>query len=318
MNDKFTWPAYPETVEEFEALMRAVDAALSSEGLKPFQRPLNVPRKFWEAFKWGGNVLPDRQLAQEPGFTGDVLMAKAHEWYEQSYGRKLDADFAFGYAPYRLGNAIWRIRAGLTRGEVALFIDRNVERGGPAIVLGTQGRPAIFNVLAAVEGLPHGLAQRLTDRALDEYADFYVYLLKTLAWRDRLPGDELFRVARADYDQSTADLLAHRYGQSRWGAQQAVEKTIKGILSIAGTKFPRDRSGHDVLLLADLLARHHDVRLEAAALKTVSCSASVRYGEVVSSESDAYDANHAALHVLEQLSAAENVSRLLASGRARQ
>ncbi len=36
------------------------------------------------------------------------------------------------------------------------------------------------------------------------------------------------RQPRADYDASTADVLGRRYGQARWGAQQAVEKTLKG------------------------------------------------------------------------------------------
>lgn len=109
---KFSWPAYPTTDAEFEALMSAIDAALAAEGLKPFQRPLHVAFKFWEAFGWGGLAIPPRELADLPGFTGDVLMAKSYRWYELGYGAQLKSDMAYGFAPARLGNGVWRVQIG--------------------------------------------------------------------------------------------------------------------------------------------------------------------------------------------------------------
>lgn len=315
MKDKFAWPNYPHDADEFESLMRAIDLALSKEGLKPFQRPLNVSRLFWEAFGWGGNVLPSRELARQPGFTGDALMAKAHEWYEQAYGEQLKSDFALGYAPYRLGNAVWRVRVGVAYGQVALYADRNLENRG--VMLGGRDKPATLNVLCAIENLPRGLAERLTDHVLQEYAEFYVFLFNVLAWREDLPKTELLDMARDDYDASTAELIAHRYGQARWAAQQAVEKTIKGLLFIAGTDFPRGSNGHDLRRLGDLLAQQHEIRIEPALLNATACSPRVRYGEEPSTEADAYIANHGALGVLEQLRTNRNVEALIASSRAK-
>jgi HEPN domain-containing protein len=315
MKGKFAWPRYPHNADEFESLMRAVDLALATEGLKPFQRPLHVPRKFWEAFGWGGNVLPSKELARQAGYTGDILMAKAHEWYEQTYGEQLKSDFALGHAPYRLGNATWRVRVGVVYGQVRLFVDRNLENRG--VMLGSGGKPATFNTLCAIENFPKGLAERLPDHVICEYAKFYAFLFYIFAWRESLPRTELLDMARADYDASTAELIAHRYGQSRWAAQQAVEKTIKGILSLAGTEFPRGASGHDLLRLGDLLAQQHQIRIEPALISGAACSARVRYGEDPSTEADAYNANHAALGVLDQLRTNRNLEALISHHRVR-
>lgn len=305
---KFTWPAYPQTAAEFELLMQAVDTVLAKQTLKPFQRPLHVSRKFGEAFGWSGNVLPSRERAAEPGFEGEVLMAKAHQWYEQNYGEQLNADFAYGHAPYRLANALWQVRAPWLAGTVDLFIDRNLTNEGRSI--GVRS-PATVNMLCAIERLPQGLAERLSEQVLHEYAQFYVFILHVFVWRAELPPHKLFYMAQADYESSTADLLAHRYGQARWGAQQTVEKTLKGVLSIAGTEFPRGAKGHDLIQLGALAAQQHQIQVEPALLKATACSAAVRYGEVPSTEDEAYTANHAALGVLEQLRKSAAVKQLL-------
>ena len=54
----FSWSARPTTEAEFKALMQAIDTALTAKGLKPFQRPLHVGRKLWEAFNWSGSIFP--------------------------------------------------------------------------------------------------------------------------------------------------------------------------------------------------------------------------------------------------------------------
>jgi hypothetical protein len=50
----FSWPSYPSSEQEFEALMKAIDESLSSDGYIPPARPLLIGRKFFEAFGWGG------------------------------------------------------------------------------------------------------------------------------------------------------------------------------------------------------------------------------------------------------------------------
>ncbi len=307
----FSWPAYPTNDLEFESLMAAIDAALAAEGVKPFQRSMHVGFKFWEAFKWGGNVFPDKRLADEPGFQGDILMAKSHRWYEQMYGEKMKSDMAYGFAPARLGNAIWRVRAGVTFGAVSLFVDRNLANRGRTFVSGQQG-PASFNILCAVEDLPQGLADRLSETTLREHMKFHILMHEALQWRDQLPRTELVQLAHADYDESTSALLGGRYVQARWGAEQSIEKMLKGLLTAGGTEYPTQGArGHNLERLAKLLNEHHGITLNGALLRSAGCSPAVRYAEEVCTESQAISANHAVLGVLDELRRSTEVAALI-------
>lgn len=290
--------------------MTALDKALSDEGLKVFQRPMHVGRKFWEAFGWSGLVFPPREMANHQGYDGDVLMAKAQRWYEEKYQDRLKSEWAYGFAPVRLGNDVWRVRAGISFGTVQLFIDRNLLNRG--VQLGVGGVVASHNVLSEVEELPQGFADRLTDVALREYFDFYVFMFESLQWRDELPRTELLRMASADYDESTASVLGGRYGQARWAAEQSVEKTLKGFLTIAGTSFPTGGpNGHNLEHIAGILLQHQGIAVNPGLLKLAACSPKVRYGEEPSSEAQALQANNAVLGVLEQLRKSPRTAALL-------
>lgn len=310
----FTWSSYPKTQGDFEELMKAIDAKLASSGLKPFQRPMHVGRKLWEALGWSGSSFPDKRLADEAGYEGEVLMAKAYRWYEDTYGNKLKGDFAYGFAPARLGNALWRVRAGLVYGTVQFFVDRNLENRGVPIAGGLNAGPATFNILCAVEGLPQGLVNMLTGEMLREHFDFHVLMHVALQWREELPKTELFGMARQDYDECTSSVLAGRYGQARWAAEQAVEKTLKGLLSIGKTEYPKGgKNGHSLEHASQLLKNHHGITLSSAVLALAECSPAVRYGEEASSEEQALRANHAVLAVLDELRRSKSAQALLST-----
>ena len=227
-------------------------------------------------------------------------MAKAYRWYEETYADKLRAEWAYGHAPVQLGNALWRVRAGVTYGTVRLFVDRNLQNHG--VQLGSRGTEASMNVLCEIEGLPQGLVDRLPDQALFEHFEFHVFMHQGLQWREQLPQTDLLSVAYADYDESTASVLGGRFGQARWAAQQAVEKTLKGILAIGGTSFPTGGpNGHNLVHLGRLLEQNHGISVNRALLDLAGCSPRVRYGEESSTEKQALLANHAVLGMFEQL-----------------
>jgi HEPN domain-containing protein len=290
--------------------MQAVDASLAGAGLKPFQRPLHVPRLLWEAFQWSGDILPPDTLADHPGFSGAVLMAKVHRWYKIFYGDQLNMPGVVGHFPYRLANAVWKVRAPVVYGTVSFFVDRDLARTGTK--LGSRAARATANVLGQVQKLPEGLAARLSDEQLSEFATFFRFAMRALMWRQSAMGGAMFEMAYDDYDASTEDVVGGRYGQARWGAQQAVEKTFKGLLSLAGKPFPTGGpNGHNLKHLSDLLKDAFAVALPEALVALASCSAAVRYGEQPSSEGQALSANHAVLGVLEELSKSAAIAQLL-------
>lgn len=305
--EKFSWPSAPTTQAEFERLMQAVDIALEQRGLQPFQRDMHVPHLLWEAFGWEGNLFPAGVLSKAPGFDGDVLFAKARDWYRQIYGDRMNSEMSPGGVPLRLGNALWRLRFPLVYGTVTFVVSRQLSAPG-------EHAQARCNMLDCVEGLTPAMAERLDDAQLTQFAQFFVRTLETLNWRDALPGTPLLEAAHKDYDASTADLLGRRYGQARWGAQQAVEKTAKAVLKLSGIAYPTGGpNGHNLAHLAQLLDTHLGIGLDAGAISAAKCSPGVRYNEETSSESQALSANHAVLDILATLSASAAVGTALSN-----
>lgn len=311
MSNSFLWPKIPETDAEFEALMQAIDGVLAARGLKPARRPLNVPPLLWEAFAWEGNILPPRELASRLGFKGQVLLAKAYRWYDQVYADKIKMDSSFAHIPVIVGHDIWRARIILVYGGVQMFVDRDLHNRGNR--MGSGKNRSTFNILCAVDGLSQELSARLSDAELERYAKLTQIAYKALVWREGLPRDELLTTARGDYGSSTEDVLGRRPAQARWASQQAVEKTFKGLLAIAGLAFPTGGpKGHDLLHLAELLERGASIAIDSSDLTAASCSPRVRYGEEPSTETQALNANHAVLRILQQMAECPHSAALLA------
>lgn len=307
----FSWPSYPSSEPDFEALMKAIDQSLSLEGYAPPARPLLVGRKFSEAFGWGGSIFPPRELAEEPGYSGLVLMAKAQRWYEQCYGNQLKIAPGFGSVPVRLGNALWRMRTIGIYGQVELFASRDLMNDGVRLASATVN--ASHNVLRSIDDLPQGLANRLTDVELSQLLAFFLLAQDTLSWFHGVQeANKLFPVAQADFEQCTEDILARRYPQACAAAQLAAEKVVKGFLGCGGTKYPTGgKLGHDLLHLGELLRKRHEIGISEELLKNASCPSGVRYANEPASEERAQKANHAVLVILCQLKVNPKTASLL-------
>lgn len=307
---KFIWPAYPSSEPEFEQLMVAIDKALATQHLTPFQRPLHVGRLFWEAFGWGGRMTPPDELADQPGYQGDILMAKAHRWYTQTLGNRLKTYSELGYVPARLAQTTWRVRIAGWYGSVEFFLHRNLLNKGSS--KGSQSSLPSMNILTLVEDLPQGLVDRLSDSELKAHFEYHMFAVENIQWLDNLPRTNMLSVAKGDYAGSTHELLAHRYPQSRWAAQQCVEKTLKGFLEIAGTDYSkRGKDGHNLTKLAKTLHDEHGISINSCLIDMAHCSTGARYQDEPSTEDQAFQANVAALHIFDTLRKSSEIVRLL-------
>lgn len=308
---KFSWPAYPKSKAEFEQLMAAIDDLLAAEELKPFQRPFHVGRKFWEAFSWGGLALPPDELADQPGFQGDVLMAKAHRWYKETLGNRLNSYFELGYVPALLGRTIWRVRLAGWCGTVNFFADRNLSNKG--LSKGTKTTSPSMNILTLIEDLPQGMVDRLSNSEIEAHFRFHMFSVESIQWRNNLPCTNILAVARDDYNCSTQEILENRYAQARWAAQQCVEKTLKGMLEIAGSTYPKGGKGHDLSNLAKMLQEEYGVGISDHLIKTAHCSTGARYKDEPSTQIQALHANLAALGIYDTLSKSPQIEKILAN-----
>jgi HEPN domain-containing protein len=293
----FSWPTYPKSEGEFVQMMQALDAALVH--VPPPSRPLHLGLKLNEAFRWEGNVFPSHELTEREGFEGDVLMAKAQRWYRQTYGQRLSTAFDNASGPLSIGQAIWRVHVPRIYGNVQPFVDRDLSNEGTPIAPIHSRLPATFNALRMVDGLPQGMANQLTDEDLQHYMDFFVAMTSALTWRDRLTSQPLFLIARDDYAESTEAVISGRWIQACWAAAQAAEKTLKGLLTVAGIRnFPRSgKQGHDIALIAAHL-KPLGIAVPSSITEDLEWSAQVRYGAPEPTQQEALKANHGVLRLL--------------------
>jgi len=171
--------------------------------------------------------------------------------------------------------------------------------------------PPNSNALCCVQKLTQGIASRLSDDELKHYAYAFQEALEALMWHDSLPKSDLFDMAQKDFASSTDDLIARRFGQSRWASQQAMEKTIKGLLTLGGTPFPTSGGGgHNLPSLSRLLATSHDIHIPEPALMSGHCPAAVRYGEHPSTEDQALAANTAVITALQSMRKSPGTAKL--------
>lgn len=291
----FEWPPGPPKNEvEFERLMWAVDACLYAEGLEPEQRLEGFQDRLNEAMWCGEAAYPDDACADLPGYEGEILAAKGRRWYQEVYGGRLLTAYKWGFAPVRLGNALWRMRIPQRHGlSCWFFADRNLDNLGKngdgkplrkdSLIVATKER-AHVNCLCLVEDLTQGMASRLRDPEIAEFLDICRFAIVGLSWLVNLfwhveynDGGLLFTAFR-DYAASTDSLLNGRYEQSRWDSAQAVEKIIKGLRTIAGqgaqTKEEKKRrawSTHDLTAMAEPLRNDSGVDINMKWLREAYC-----------------------------------------------
>lgn len=290
--------------------MLAIDNWLARKDLSPFQRPLHIGLLLSDALAWEGCALPSKELADEPGFTGDHLLAKAFKWYEQVYGDELKTDWAIGYIPIKIFNNLWKVRLPIFYGSCNFFVDRNLHNKG--ILGGGINKEVSVNVLSLIEHIPPGLVVRLSENEAGDIFETIMWAINTFYWWHSLRGHIYFDVARNDFSSSTDEILKGSYGQSKWGAAQAVEKTLKGFLALRHLETPRGPEGHNLVKLGNILNEKLNIKVNPKALEFAKCSPGARYGEETTTQDQALIANFAVIEIISELSTSPQVATILA------
>jgi HEPN domain-containing protein len=337
ISQRFEWPdGNPSKEAEFECLMWALDKHLAEQRGQPLYRLMGfyIEDALQEAgLDWGITYAWRSESAREPGYTGGPLVAKAYQWYARVYGEKVSgrnaaADmWSFGFFPAKLGHgAVWKVRipTTMTWPRFVFDVEGFTGSGGNNYV---RHDAETANVLDLVESLPLKLIDYMSEAEQSDltalcgtalgaarwlrYADKTLAAAEMVAEKDRA----LFRHARQDYVSSTANLLHYNFSQSRWSSSQAVEKMIKGLLAVAGKKYPKT---HELSRLGKIMEQEIGVAPRKDCLKIGMCSTDARYDDTRTTLDECLQANHAVLKIAEQFSEDKMVERLLASARAGQ
>lgn len=296
-----------DTAAGFEAFMQVADAEMQRRGYRPHTRTGMLERYLLERLGFSRvHRLDDLNVKALVGIDTAALRQTVSAWYFEVYGNQMAPTYTLGHVPLPLGHGVWRARIPTGFGH-SFFVDRNKEElGRPATAQGAGGS---YNVVALIEGVTDGLIRRLSDEQLAEVLDLVTCASAALQAREDLPEDTLFDLAKSDYACSTDNLVALRFVQSAWSAQQAAEKTMKGILRLAGIPYkPYGVQGHDLPYLGGLLRPLVDLNEEA--LVAANRHPKVRYGDQPCNLATALGANFGVLQIVLALSCSDKVKAL--------
>ena len=285
--------------------MLAIDKELAARGRNLYNRPMHFNQLLHGAFTGPlKNVFPV-EYTNQSGFEGELLLAKTAAWYTKVFGDRICFNSMFGYAPFQLGEKIWNVRAPFIFGNVPWTVSRQVNSP-------TDRYAAQINVLDEVEGLTQDIVDAASEEALAQFEAFYTAMHRGLAWRLLLPGSSLLKSAAAHYNACTADTLYGKFNSACGNAQQAVEKTFKGLLNIGSTPYPKSSGSDCLVVLAGILEHEHSIALSPAFIAQASCLPSVQE-EAAKTRKEALQANHAVLNLLNELALHPDAQTLLRS-----
>ena len=303
---EWSWDIRPATVEEFDRMMVSLDGHLASLGLGPAQRPMNAALVVSSTLGLSGTPILGGKADRGAPFSPKDLLARVHDWYEESYGDKTKIDFSPGSIVVSLHGNLWEMKMPKVWGSFQLFIRPDLSSQGNTIA--TKGSPPVsYNILCSVQGMTQTYANRLTREEMASLAGRFINGYEAVVCLDDLKGHDLFEEARGDYRHSVDALLTGReLGKARWDTAQCAEKVLKGLLARDGHSYPTfGGKGHDIERLGELVKEKLGFELPAADLAAVHCSPAVRYGEQKNTTEEALSAHEALVRLLQALAKAK-------------
>jgi len=295
----------PATSEEYEKMMVSLDGHLASLGLGPAQRPLNAALVVSATLGLSGTPILGGSSDRGENFSPKDLLARVHDWYEETYGDRTKIDFSPGSVVISLHGNLWEIKMPKVWGSFRMFISPDLSNTGNHIA--TRGAPPVqHNILCSVQGMTPAYAKRLSKDEMLLLAGNFINGYEAVMCLDDLKGHSFFDEARVDYRHSVDALLTgHELSKARWDTAQCAEKVLKGLLGRDGHAYPTSgRKGHDIEHLGDLVKEHLGIDLPTADLAVVHCSPAVRYGQERSTTEQALAAHEALVRLLHLLAQA--------------
>lgn len=274
-------------------------------GLGPAQRPLNAALVVSSTLGLSGTpILGGSGDRGEPFSPGDLL-ARVHDWYEETYGEKTKIDFSPGSVVVSLHGNLWEMKMPKVWGSFQMFISPDLSNKGGRIA--TRDSPPVqHNVLCSVQGMTQAYAKRLSKDDMLLLAKKFIAGFDAVVCLDDLKGHNLFNEARGDYRHSVDALLTgHELSKARWDTAQCAEKVLKGLLARDGHAYPTfGAQGHDIKHLGGLAEEKLGIDLPTTDLAMVYCSPAVRYGQEKSTIEQALVAHEALVRLLHLLAKA--------------
>jgi HEPN domain len=262
-------------LEEIDALMASTDVPITARGIRGWML-------FCERHRLEGISM------------FDPVSNRVMSWFDARYGDRLKLDLDFGHSVLSLRGDIFRFRCPRIFGRVWMFFDPALSAYETNHV--GINRPSLLNAPRLVDGITPTYANSLAPDERKRILDIVVRSEVKLARIDDAGMQPFLSEARADLRTSVEQMMLResQFGPSKWASLQAVEKFLKSYISQNGGSFERN---HLLVPLADTAERLGLETTSRVALKTIQCSASVRYDAAAVSKTEAFEAHIAAISI---------------------
>jgi len=299
--------------DDIEPTLREIDQELKEGGIKPHQRSLHAMILFGQKFNISLPLVFPGPTSSYPEEVGKNIYytEKILAYYEDVYGSAQQVDPSEKARVVVLADGdLWQLPIPLIYGEARIGFLRNFLPPRPII----SNEPAMINPCQELVHITPKRLNHFSDDDLDEVSVMFRVGFGARKAFDRFrSSDHGFAEAENDWLASVIYLTTREpsCGQSCWSSLQMVEKFMKGLLRCIGD-VPHEvirKCGHKLVELHELLERSMptlDLKQEIA---LVQCSDKVRYGEVLVSRTEAYEAHKAALDVVSRLGTVQSMNR---------
>jgi hypothetical protein len=283
----------PTDARGFARMMEEVDAHLRRQGVAVHARPMlgwvTIGTSLGQSLRLvGSNFSP-----LDGVYVGDSLTARIFRWFEFRYADKLKTRFGPGRIVVLIRDDPWELNLPKIWGSVQFVISRKrTSDGRPQI---SKSGPCLVNILDLVEELPHGLRDVLTHEEMEAIGSHFIAGFEAMSSLYEVGKRPLIAQALSDFDIAVQCLIASKnYGNARWAALQACEKSLKAFIEILGGQFPRSHNLQELANIAKTLGLEVP-RVER--LASVQIGAGVRYGEIAPTLSEAFAGYWASLEI---------------------
>jgi HEPN domain-containing protein len=276
--------------------MEDIDSEMIAEGIKISARPFVAGLKITGRYNVTLDACPPRRPPKQGCFDPPEISIRIHDWIELRYGKRVNIPFHIGRIVLPLRGALYKINCPITWGHVQ-FICEPQSFSQPRDALGLNAPPTV-NMIDLVEDLTRDLAHSLTAEEVVRIGIAFVAGMGVYSALRVIRDVEYAHEALGDFDAAVFHLMEHepQPGLSKWASLQAVEKLIKGYISQRGNPVRRI---HSLKELCEEAAGLGLPRPPEDYVKTVECSAGIRYGEVAVSVDEALKAHLVSLEMCE-------------------
>lgn len=277
----------PSNPEDFNALMREIDSALSAEGIRMPHRPMRAIIEIGKRYSIPIPIAGRRDAAM-PGKENWQLTDRVFGWYDLRYGESLKIDPSRGRFFTEIYGDLWIVRIPLVLGSGVFYA---------SAILDTDKQHGRYNIADFIDNFTDELRRSLTQPQEAFLINQFRIAFDVLPWMEEQSSDSLYKSALADIEASvdSATRQRHDFGLSKWSSLQATEKTLKAAIYDVGGEFSNT---HSLRKLIEEATRFGLTLNMESDVEHIQCGPGIRYGDERCDMRGALNAHLAMLRVL--------------------